>query len=257
MSNNYEITSPWKLNSLSAEPSHSGRIIPFLMYCYVINKQKFISFSTNILDDIKNDKLVWFAFLWPIFTMGSGSGILFFILLLFKFLKFRDFLTFLFSLIFLFVIFSYFQINSAQRAYDYLLAFITLDEYQMLITDHSAAMRIVPIIVVFKKLGLSTLNDWLGYGIDYSSTFLSNEVPGLPEGSVGGGLFQIWLEYGFISFISFSIFSFFTAFNKNDLFTLFFWLLLVFLYGVNNQIVWLCLILLFTNKYFEYKFIKK
>ena len=68
-------------------------------------------------------------------------------------------------------------------------------------TDHSAAMRIVPGIVVAKELGFSSLNDWVGYGVDFTASFISDEIAGLPEGASGGGMFQIWLEYGFISLL--------------------------------------------------------
>ena len=99
-------------------------------------------------------------------------------------------------------------------------------------------------------VGLSSSNDWFGHGVDHVSTFLSDYIPGVQEGISGGGFLQLWMEYGFISLVLFFIFSLFSSYRKGDFFSMFFWFMLVFLYGVNSQIVWLCLILLFTNKYF-------
>ena len=99
-------------------------------------------------------------------------------------------------------------------------------------------------------VGISSVNDWFGYGIDHVSTFLSDRIPGVPEGISGGGLFQLWIEYGVISFALFFIFSLINSYRKGDYSSILFWFMLVFLYGVNSQIVWLCIILLFTNKHF-------
>jgi hypothetical protein len=96
----------------------------------------------------------------------------------------------------------------------------------------------------------NSLNGWFGHGVDFTSGFLSEMIPGLPEGASGGGMFQIWIEYGFISFALFVVFSFSTTYRKRDYLSILFWVLLVFLYGINNQIVWLCIVLLFTNKHF-------
>ena len=102
---------------------------------------------------------------------------------------------------------GFFEINAANRTLKVLVAAYSFDIETMLSADHSAAMRIVPIIVVAQKIGLYGFDDWFGYGIDFTGTFLSNEVPGVVEGTTGGGLLQIWIEYGFISFILFTIFS--------------------------------------------------
>lgn len=107
-------------------------------------------------------------------------------------------------------------------------------------------------IILLKMIDLSSTNGWFGHGVDHVGTFLSDMVPGLNEGITGGGLFQLCMEYGFISFVLFVIFSFKTVFNRNDYFNILFWFFLVVMYGLNTQILWLCLILIFTNNYFFY-----
>ena len=251
---NYDATEPWKLNALSAEPSHSGRIVAILMYSYILINEKLLNRSYNLKKDIRKDKWVWIAFIWTMITMGSGTAILFIIIFLLKFLRFKKLIPIIIITTIIFIpIISSIQNKSFQRTKKVILATLTLNESTILKADHSAAMRIIPSIVASKKVGFNSLNDWVGNGVDFTASFMSDEVPGLPEGTSGGGMFQIWLEYGFISFALFVIFSLSNTYRKRDYLSFLFWFLLVFAYGVNNQIVWLCIVLLYTNKYFYKK----
>ena len=250
---NYNSDEPWKLNSLSSEPSHSARIVALLMYCFITIKELLTNRNYSLKVDFTKDKWVWIAFIWTMITMGGATAILFIIIILLKFLRFKKILPFIITAIIFISILDYSGIKSFQRTKNVILATVTLNESAILETDHSAAMRIVPGLVASKKVGFNSLNDWFGYGVDFTASFMSIEVPGLPEGTSGGGMFQIWLEYGFISFALFVVFSFSITCRKRDYLSFLFWFLLVFAYGVNNQIVWLCIVLLYTNKYFYKK----
>tara|TARA_B110000240_G_C13498361_1_gene452713 strand:+ start:815 stop:2032 length:1218 start_codon:yes stop_codon:yes gene_type:complete len=250
---NYDLNEPWKLNSLSAEPSHSARIVSLLMYSYITIKELVTNRKYSFKFDLEKDKWVWIAFIWTMVTMLSATAILFIMIVLLKFLRFKTiFPFFILTIIFIFSG-SSIQNKSVQRTNNVILATLTLNESAILKADHSAAMRIVPSIVAGKKIGLNSLNDWFGNGVDFTVSFISDEVPGLPEGTSGGGMFQIWLEYGFISFALFVVFSLSNTYRKRDYLSFLYWFLLVFAYGVNNQIVWLCIVLLYTNKYFYKK----
>ena len=48
---NYSVLSPWKLNSLAAEPSHSARIVALLMYCYLVLHETIKSRGYNFKND--------------------------------------------------------------------------------------------------------------------------------------------------------------------------------------------------------------
>jgi hypothetical protein len=250
---NYDLNEPWKLNSLSAEPSHSARIMALLMYCYITIKELVTNIKYNFKFDLKKDKWIWIAFIWTMVTMGSATAILFIIIILLKFLRFKKIIPFIITAIIFISILDSSGIKSFQRTKNVIFATLTFNEETILMTDHSAAMRLVPGMVVAKKIGFNSLNDWFGNGVDFTASFISDEIPGLPEGTSGGGMFQIWLEYGFISFALFVVFSFSITCRKRDYLSFIFWFLLVFAYGVNNQIVWLCIVLLYTNKYFYKK----
>lgn len=248
---NYNPEEPWKLNSLAAEPSHSARIVAFLMFCYLTVKeiisQKVYEFKLNY----KTDKWVWLAFFWTMLTMGSASAFLFIPIVLLKFVNRKNLAIVLVLSLTIIVLIGRVNIKGLERTKKTFSATLTLDKDQILDADRSAAVRIVPLIVAAEIVELNSLNGWFGNGIDYVSTFMYEEVPGTKEGLSGGGLFQLWLEYGFISFILFVLFSLSSSYRKGDYISIIFWFMLVFLYGINNQIVWLCIFLLYTNKYFS------
>lgn len=246
----YDPLNPWKLNSLAAEPSHSARIVALLMFSYItiteiVRKRKY-----NFKIDFKKDKWAWLAFIWTMVTMISSTAFLFIPIVLLKFIRVRNIV----SLFVIFGIIIYLVdimgITAFDRTYETFQATLTLNEAKIIEADHSASFRIVPLIVLGKKVGLTNLDGWFGHGIDNVSSFLSDLIPGMPEGMTGGGLLSVWINYGFISFALFLIFSIKSSYIKGDLGTIIFWFMLVFLYDINSQIMWLCIVLLQTNKHF-------
>ena len=247
---NYLASQPWKLNSLAAEPSHSSRIVGLLMYSYIIMREITINREYNLKKDFKYDKWVWLAFIWTMVTMGSSTAFLFLALVLLKFLKRKNIIPLIIISIAVFSLMNILGIEQFERTLKVAKAFITLDVNTIIETDHSASLRIVPILILIPMLSIFSLNGWFGHGVDYVSTFMSDFIPGVPEGISGGGFLQFWMEYGFICFIIFIFGSIRYLIKQNDKFSIVFWFILIFIVGVNNQITWLCVLLLFTNKYF-------
>ena len=254
---NYDPMETWKLNSLAPEPAHSAKIVTLLMYSYIVIKELIVKGKYNFRLDIEDDKWIWIAFLWTMLTMGSGTAFLFIAIILLKFIRFKN-------LIPLFIIFTgivflvnMIGINSFERTFKVFMATLSFNEDMILETDHSAAMRIVPTMIVSQMVDLTTMDGWFGHGIDHVSTFMYKLVPGVHKGFSGGGLLTFWIEYGFVSFILFIIFSFFNTFRKGDYLSIIFWFILIFLSGINTQLVWLTILLLYTNKYFIRKIIEK
>lgn len=247
---NYNPANPWKLNSLSSEPSHSARILGFLMYCYITVIELKNNSNYNLKTEFKRDNKIWFAFLWSMITMGSGTAFLLLSVIAVKISRIKSIIPILLFGSVLFTIINYIDSSTLDRSIKVFTATLTLDENAIIKADHSASIRIVPVIILSKMVGISTINDWFGHGIDYVSSFLSNLIPGVSQGTTGGGMFQLWFEYGFFVFVLFMIIIIQAGFNRKDFFTLLFLFLLVFLSGLNSQIVWLCITLLFTNKYF-------
>ena len=252
---NYNPSEPWKLNSLTSEPSHSARIMGLLMFSFLLIKQSILNRKYSFSIDFKSDRIVWISFFWTMLTMNSGTAFLFLIIIFSMFLNIKNLLGLIFSFIVVIFIVSFFDINTFERTFKIFEAILTSDINKIVIADPSASVRIVPIILLSQLVNVTSLNDWFGYGIDHVSTILSNliHIAGMPDKWTGGGMLLIWIEYGFLSFLLFSFVSFKLIFEKGNLLTIVFWFFLIFLYGVNSQIVWITIILLFTTKYFKKK----
>lgn len=95
-----------------------------------------------------------------------------------------------------------------------------------------------------------TVDGWFGSGIDYVSDFMSNYLVGVPKGYTGGGLFSYAVEYGFLPFIVFVIITFQLCYDKeNKIPTTLFWVFSILLVGINSQLAWSTIILLYIIKY--------
>lgn len=247
---NYNKETPWKLNSLAAEPSHSARIVALLMYSYIVIKELLLNRTYILKKDFKHDKWVWFAFIWTMTTMGSATAFFFLPIILLKFLKRRSIITLIIISTAVFSLMNYLGVDAFDRTFKVATALTTLDINTIIVADHSGSLRIVPFLILIPMLSIFTLNGWYGHGVDYVSTFLSDFIPGVPDGISGGGFLQFWMEYGFFCFIIFTFGSIRYLIKKNDKLSIIFWFMLIFVLGMNNQITWLCFVLLFTNKHF-------
>lgn len=248
---NYHPEEPWKLNSLTSEPSHSARIMGLLMYSYITAKELVLERKYNFHLDFKSDKWIWFSFLWTMITMGSGTAFLFITVVLLKFIRFKNLIPLFIVFALIILVVDMMGITAFERTYKLFMATLTLDTTAIFEADGSGSYRIIPMIILAQMIDLTSLNGWFGHGVDYVASILSFYVPGLPEGWTGGGMFQIWMDFGFLSFALFMIFTFSNTLKKGDYLGYIFWFMLIFMQGINNQIVWLCIVLLFTNKYFE------
>jgi hypothetical protein len=208
----------------------------------------------NLSIDFKKDQWIWFAFLWTMLTMGSTTALLFVLIVFLKFFQLKNFTSLLaFSVIIITILLSN-ETSSIDRFVNTTKAVVTLDADKVIAADHSASFRIVPMMVLSQKVGISSLDDVLGHGVDTVGKFLYKYLPGGGDNISGGGFFYIWYEYGFLAFFFLLLFTFKATVYKGQLINIVFWFFLVFSYGINNQIIWLCVVLLFTNNYFLSKF---
>jgi hypothetical protein len=248
---NYNPNEPWKLNSLSAEPSHSGRILGLLFYSFIEIKELVNNKKYSLKNDFNQDKWFWLAFLWTMLSMGSSTAILFLILIYFKFFGFRNLFFNSLMTLCIFYFLNILGIKQIDRLFETMKAFFSFDISSIISVDHSASIRIVPLITIFTKLDILSINGMFGHGIDSVSSFLFRYLPGAGNNISGGGFFQIWYEYGFLTFFILLIFTLKATNCRNSIINFLFWFLLVFLYGINSQITWLCIILLYTINYFK------
>lgn len=250
---NYNPGEPWKLNSLSAEPSHTARMMALLMYCYITVKEFIGNQRYSFAKDFKEDRWIWLAFLWTMTTMGSSTAFIFIFIVLLKLLRLKTVLPVLGIIAGIFIVVELMGITAMDRMYKTSLATLTLDEKAIMKADGSAAARIVPVITLIKTVSIADMDGWFGHGIDQLTNMKVIDFSSIGYGKKGvsGSMFTVWYDYGFIVFILFVVFSMGACFRRGDALSIFFWFMLVFLYGINNQMVWLCIILLYTNNYLE------
>lgn len=243
---NYTPLHPWKLNSLTAEPSHSARIIPIIMYVYLLSREFLLGRSYKLKKDFLEDKWVWISFFWPILTMGSATAFLFLFVIMLKVIKFKR--LFFASVAFVTIGGGFLFSNNQAigRMMNFTKAVLTFDESTMIKVDHSASGRITPSFIAAKKVNLNTLDGWFGHGVDADQKL--PKIPGYPTASAGA--FYMWYNFGFIASLLLWCFTFCICYNPKDYISILIWFISIFIVGgINNQIVWLVMTLCYTYKH--------
>jgi hypothetical protein len=241
----YDAAEPFKLNSLGAEVSWSGRIIALLFYAYITVRESDLKRKYSFKLDLRQDSFIWFAFCWSMITMISATAILFLLIVLSKFIKFKNILLFIPFVCMLLFVAEIINFEPYERVRDVSIAVITLDERSIIVADHSASYRIVPLIVTAKSIEIFSFAGMFGNGVDSVSRNLNF---GLGSNSSSVSLLGVWYEYGFIAFLIFMVLSLRLCVDTKKPVSIIFWFLLVFLYNLNVQIPWLAFMLLYLVK---------
>ena len=250
---NYDPDTPWKLNSLSSEPSHSARFVAILMYSYLWMQDLLFGRQVGLGESVKKHTGIWLAFFWVMLTSGSGTAIMLLGIIFLRYINGRYVLrTTLLAVLLMFVLHTV-EYEPIERVYRFFIAAITFDKNEMVNVDHSASLRLLPSITCIEHSDLTTLNGWTGHGVDYASNMLYTEIPGVKEGYSGGGYLLIALEYGFIPFLIITCFTLGICYHKKyKLQSVLLWLTCCLILGINMQIAWAFIIFSYTNKYFEH-----
>lgn len=247
---NYNPAHPWKLNALSAEPSHSARIISVVMLSYLIATD--LVKETKLQQSTRNEKIrVWAAYLWCMLTLGSATGAIMLMIVVLYGLGRNNVKAILASVLAFLVALLVFPDEQMVRATNLFTAFLSLDYDQILMADHSGGLRIAPLLFLFEKVEIFSMTGLFGHGIDSVGLFMSDYIGGVEDGYSAGGLMVLWYEYGFVSFAFFAYFSIRTMYIKGMPLCVLVWALMVLIAGVNGQMIWLSIILLTTLRFFK------
>lgn len=247
---NYSYLEPWKLNSLSAEPSWAGRINALMMYAFLVILDIKNERKINFVESFKSNRLVWFCFLWTQVFIFSSTAIVFLCAVLFKYVEAKKIIYILPILLLIFFVQNN-NIKSVERIENTAKSIITWDPDVIYQADSSASARVIPFIVLSRKVvdSFKDIDIFFGRGVDYSAKNIDYGMGGEIKASTA---FTIWLDFGVFSFITYIIFSIIICVNRHDIISsLFFWFFMVFLYGLNTQIPWLTMMVLYLIKYFS------
>lgn len=231
-------------NSLSLEPSHFARIIAALYLSLLRMYECKLGKKRISLKEVFTGELKWYtiSFIWSIFSMGSGTAIIAFLIILLYFLNKKSAVVFV-LLFFLFgAMLPMIQYEPIQRAYVAVEAAMTLDSESVSETDMSASARILPFIYTIENFNLYDIKTWIGNGMGYA---LSNDH-WRRELMIGG-----MSDYGFISYL-FAIGLIYTSCLKKifSIETLF--IIVLLMAEIRNVYLWWFIFMAFAStKYFS------
>ncbi len=235
-----------RLNSIGPEPAWTARNVCLMMFIYILLYQHELSKELTLKNFWADNRWLCISFLYVILTCGSATGILFVILILFKFINVRSLLGVVVGVTLCVTVVNRFTtISSVERVMNLVPAVMTLDERAIMRADGSGASRIIPTIQALKYLSLTTVEGWVGHGVDSDIKMI--RFPGI---KANGGGFSLWLNYGFLVQFLFWWVVFSVCYIKGELCSLLFCVLILF--GgitINIQILWFMLALFATYKY--------
>ena len=247
---------PWKLNSLSAEPSHTARYVGLLMYAFLKIDDSIYGYNVPFRFSFQNNRITWISFLWVMLTCQSGTAFIILGILLTKYITRNSIFAISSLLAVSFIIGMSSDFKPLKRATTFFSAVLTGDTNQMINADLSASIRVVPGILCLKRIDPTSLSGWIGEGSGSISKWLWKYIPGVPRGWTGGATAGYALEYGLLVGLLLLFFSFKWCFDKeNKIATIAFWIVCLVLEGINMQMAWLCITLLYLVKQssLEYK----
>lgn len=252
---------PFKLASLSPEPSHLAIYMFLLMYAYILLKEIQLK-RKYTFEDGKREKLIWGTYFWIMLTCQSTTALLFVILIFSRYISIRTIIKYASLTAGLIILLAvYFSKSVAvMRAMDIIPVLLTLSPEQINFIDHSAAHRIIPIFAFLKWINPSNLDFWIGNGMDYALHYFRDmmfDISG--DGYYNndnsdavnlGGIHGLIMDYGVITFSMFCMALIPIFKNVKDNIFVFFWCFIALFSSYNTQIFWLGLVLMYAVSFY-------
>lgn len=158
-----EFLSLTKLPSLSIEPSHTARILTFAMLGYMrcaeIRKGEKVA-AQELFG--KEHRWVTLSFLWTMLTMGSGTAFVGIGVLSLYFVTRKTAVYVVPLIIGLFLLGQSLELKQMNRAVALAQAASTGDAQEIMNTDGSGAVRLIPVVNAFTKTDLTDPETWVG-----------------------------------------------------------------------------------------------
>lgn len=236
-----------RLPVLTCEPSHTARIVSASMLGYIrcIELQIGNRATFKMLFN-KSNRLVTIAYLWIVFTMGSGTVWIGFIIIALYFIRPKSFLYVVPIIIGFLIFLSKIENEQFDRAITAAQLAISGNVELIAESDNSAAYRIVPLVNTVLNSDFSKKETWIGNGIRERNELAENNISSDLNRKIG-----IVDQYGFIGLIlslllvySCSIYKFFSIET----------LLFIFLYSFsldNIYIVWSAMFIFTSIRFFK------
>lgn len=236
-----------RFNALAAEPSHTTRFVGVLFYSYLIIADRFSGQAVSMINSFRQNRLVWICALYVMIASLSATGMFVLALIMTKYISKKNCIIVAALLVAVFAIGVNSDFKPLHRSTVFLEAAVTGDYDKMIKADHSASIRVVPVIMCIKRINVFSLRSWVGEGIDSVKSWFY--MKGVKKGTAGGAMASYTVEYGLLVALLFLCFSFWCCYDpQHKLPTIGLWVLCVFMIGVNTQIGWMCILMLFIDK---------
>lgn len=253
------IDQPWKLCSLSPEPSHLVRFVFFLMYAFIeLREVQMNNYYTKY--SAKVDRCVWLCFFWIMTTCVSTTGFVLLFLIFSKFINKRTLLKFsvLGVIVFFLLSIALSSNETFGRIPKLVGALFTFDFDVINEIDHSAADRFLSFFMLFDHFDIFSEAFWIGEGMDVGKHIgqelmvaSSNDISYIETDQNVGGIVGFFIDAGILPFsLLIAGLQMFFKFIKNKLLVAI-WYFFAFFSGINMQMFWLSLILLYMVYYFS------
>lgn len=182
-----------RLNSLAPEPAWAARILTLMMLLYCCLADYLKGYKIGLKEIIKEDKLVFISYVFVIIACGSTTGLLFAGVFLCRFVNIKSLLYVVILVLAVFAVGDMIGISSFDRVLKFIPVLFTLDEDLIINVDTSGASRIVPTLAAIKQVSLTSLEGWVGHGVDADvGTYRIGSI------ETNGGAFSLWYNYGFV-----------------------------------------------------------
>lgn len=233
--------SPFKLNSLSAEPSHTSVILSMLMTAWTGTLRSERP-GTSLIASLKAYPWLWGCWAWTLFSTYNASAFVLFPLPFVSFITRRNIWKWSFSAAVAIIVVSIIpkgHIDNLDRVIESSKALLTFDSERMIDADTSMSTRIIPTVVGAANLQFDSALI-TGHGADADQ----REIVGLPSENFkqGGqaGHFTMLYNYGLPCALALWIAIATTCITRR-----WWWSVLIFLFALqmsadyNMQLMWM------------------
>ena len=230
-----------KLPSLTLEPSHSARILTFVMLgylrCIEIKSGKKLTVKEWFNQEHRIGTLL---FLWSMLMMGSGTAFIGVGILGLYFITKRTAIYIIPALIGLFIIGQSLELKQMDRVVTLATSATTGDAKEMQQADGSGATRLIPLINVFTKTDLTKKETWIGKKSMEKDKYWWRRTDT-----------KIYDQYGLLAFVISVIFIYSCVIHRFlSIETILYLILLGFSIG-NIYYTWGCLMIMTGVRYFQ------
>ncbi|MCO5161151.1 MAG: hypothetical protein M9939_08450 [Mesorhizobium sp.] len=241
----------WSYNSLGVEPSHAARALAFTLLSYLVLSRRNRP-APGLRRLWRDEKWTLLAFAVPVVLTGSSLAVAILPLTLVMALKWRWLAAGGLILVFAWPFLATVEIDSVQRLVAFLTALPSMDIMAMVHADHSAALRVMPLIIFLQSATLRDASVWFGGGYEAISFYIRGNLVGVAGDVAAAGFVPGYVMVcGIFGTVLFCHAYLFRLLNRETAPLMLLWIPVFANSAWNSQIFWYSLVLLRAVHHFS------